>query len=360
MQKRYILILIILALSGTVFFGYMYYMRFHLPQQNKTYQADAKTAYDTFVSGDYATSIESLPALIAQAPNKSEVGRLKILLGVSYWVRDQSGDRTQAIKTLKEVVNDYSIPATWRAQALNSIARFVNDSSLSFYQVHFSEAPYNAFVPAEGTEAQKVSAAYLALLKYSDDTYPTSWAEYAIAHHYGYLSVSNNIGTATPSEIAQLIEKYIKDGDTRKDQSIYSPSVLLSGYLYRALAMTGSAITLEYKNFPITEVEASYQQVLLVGDTFNQATNPVLHEIVMKTRFYYAYFVLNSTGDIQQVRTILQPFDTAGNETGSHMSWTWFESLKSLPDNSFNKNIAQKLAESSVEFKDFLLQLGVL
>lgn len=354
MGKRYTLLLLVLILSGAVVFGYIYYMRFYIPQQSKTYQADARVAYGTFVSGDYVTSVESLPALIAQAPNKSELGRLKILLGVSYWFRDQSGDRTQAIKTLKEVVNDYSIPAVWRAQALNSIARFVNDSSLSFYQVHFNEAPYNAFVPAEGTEVQKVSAAYLALLKYSDDTYPTSWAEYSIAHQYASLSVSNPSG-ADPKETAEMMMKYVKDGDSRHDESIYSPSILVHGYYHRAVSLGRISFLLGSPAESVKEAEDAYALVFDTAKATGQDKNPSV--IIWRARFYNANLVSSQLNREEDIRAMLQPFAEA-----DHLSeeLRFFANLKNVPETNFNKMVAIKLAKISPEFRVFLDKLGIV
>ena len=170
-----------------------------------TYNLDAKATYKTFVSGDYNNSIPQITDLLGQAPNKSEVGRLKIILAVSYWFRNQNDDRATSIKMLKSIVSDYTIPPVWRAQALNNIARFVQDSSISFYQLNFTEVPYNTYLPASGTDTQRIFVAYLSLLKYSDNTYPTSWAEYAIASFYAYLSSVNETGKLSQIDTAKLM-----------------------------------------------------------------------------------------------------------------------------------------------------------
>ncbi len=301
MLRRYILLFVLLLVVAVLAgFGYVKYRSY----KAMTYQSDAKVAYETFVAGDYKNSADQLPALIAQAPNKSEVGRLKILLAVSYWYRNQNNDSAQAVKVLKEVVNDYSIPAAWRAQALNSLARFVQDSSLSFYQLHFSEAPYNTFVPAEGTEAQKLGAVYLALLKYSDDTYPTSWAEYAIAYHYASSNLNNP--DLNLKDIGQTISKYVQDGDSRKDEYIYAPSVLVQGYQYRAFALARSATFLGSTADLKKKAEVAYQ--LLFDTATRLGQEDKMSEKWLDTLLYQAKLLSTQKGaELSQLSNEIYP-----------------------------------------------------
>ena len=350
MSKQYIFLLILILIVGVLAgLGYIKYRSY----KAMTYQSDAKTAHETFVSGDYKNSADQLTTLVAQAPNKSEMGRLKILLGVSYWYRNQNNDSAQAVKILKEVVNDYSIPAAWRAQALNSIARFVQDSSLAFYQLHFSEVPYSTFVPAEGTETQKLNAVYLALLKYSDDTYPTSWAEYAIAYHYASLSASSS-KDAELKQYVQMMQLYVQDGDSRQDQSIYSPSVLIQSYYYRALSIARSAVLEGLTPESIKKVEEAYRRVFETSTRLDQDERGV--QLLLRTRFYNANFLSMQTGREVEVQELLKPFATKDASTAG----IFFTSLKDVPDTNFNKVVAIKLAKISPDFNLFLSRVGVL
>src|SRR6185436_20414817 len=102
------------------------------------------------------------------------------------------------------------------------------------------DPPFSTFAPTKGSDALKVSTAYLKLLEMANQIQPTSYAYYAIAGSY-YTPAISTIATAsdrdrlqgtTTEAAAHVIEQYVEKGDAIQDDAASLPSANVAKYLY--------------------------------------------------------------------------------------------------------------------------------
>lgn len=348
MNKKIILIITIscLLLLAAVFL-YYYEMRV------RSFKKDYVQVKEVYFSGDYSASIPVLQALLQQAPDKEKEAYAKMFLGASYIKRNQEpDDLKKGTQLFKEVINDLKVPPRARALAYNDIADYTLGNGVSFFKLYFPEAPFNSFVPSlekdsNNAVSSSIRDVYFKILELSMQVYPTSYAEYAIAgNYYAPLLVNNvSIGTTT-EETAQILQTYVQKGDERNDAYLYVHSLLLRGYLYRALAITASGRVLET---PIAEREAAWKFIFDKASTFTDvANNQSVYQVLMKARFYYANFLMRDIGASRDadIREILKPFGEASSTSAT------------LSRDAYVRAQTMKLAKLSPEFSAYLTRVG--
>ncbi|OHB20589.1 MAG: hypothetical protein A2854_02430 [Parcubacteria group bacterium RIFCSPHIGHO2_01_FULL_56_18] len=305
--------MVVIALGLSVVY---YYMNYYLPSRdqsatiifNKEF-ADLKSVY---FSGDYSNSIQQITSLIQRAPSKEDEGYLKIFLAAAYLHRNQQDDTALGIKTYKEIINGDQFPARVRARALIDIAAIVRRHDLSFYRLYFPEMPFSGYIPSSGDDYSKLRTAYFDILKLSDQTSPTSQAEYAIAGTYYAPMIANGYVTGSSTvDAAKQMRQYVTEGDSRADASLYSPRMLLLNLMYKSMALGYSALFLhDAKSYP--EAEASFKNVLALASRPDVVVDPETEETALSTRFFYADFLLSAYGDKRSddIRAVLAPFSS--------------------------------------------------
>lgn len=348
-NKIFLSILGALVLLCCVALGVYYLYLRPLAMQNPS---NSNAVINALSSQDYNSAITLALAGLKNPQDPFQKGQLTLLLAESLWARNQNDDRVQAIKYYKQVVNDYTIPPSIRASSLNDIAIVVLGNSLSFYRTNFPEAPYPSFISTSTTmsDSVKLMEVYANILKLSDDTYPTSFAEYALAGNYYTPSLyfKNNL-SGTPEEMAKKMQVLIKEGDTRNDQSISAPLTVSLGYLYRALAINISGEVLG--NYGLQEMEDAYKLVLTTESNFGRDDSAASS----RARFYYAGLLLaplpERKGDLVALLTPfshIQPNDPAA---------AFFSGIKARPNTDPLKVVAVKLTTLSPDFKEFYEKL---
>ncbi len=340
-------VVFVLACGATYYAYKTYYIPWREQSPMTAFSAGRNQIENSFFSGDYTSSITQTMTLIKTAPNKTEEGYLKIFLASAYIHRlTEADDKAQGVKIYKEIIGDSEMPPRVRARALTDVAALTLSNGLSFYQLYFTEPPFNAFVPATGTEYEKTRTVYLRMLELSDQTYPTSQAEYAIAGNYYAPMVANGyiIGAAIP-DAAKQMRRYVTEGDSRADANTYSPRMLAVNLLYRALALGYSANLLNDKE-GLPYVEKAYQAALDVGNIPGAESDPAVQKQLFTIRFFYANSLLTNSGNARggDIRTILKPFGEA--------------SERLLPDTAYNQKQFSRLAALSPEFKQYLVSAG--
>lgn len=262
---------------------------------------------------------------------------------------------------LQQIINDYSITPWVRALAYNNLATLFVTYTLPHYEKYFTNPPLSAYAPVSTiSDDDRARAAYLKVLQLSDEISPNSSAEYSIAgNYYTNLVVNNEIAKDDLENTAKLMQTYVTEGDNRNDKVIYSPSTILFGQMYRAFALAVSGRIL---NTPtLEEREAAFKLVFTTADTYKNAgqdiTTPFIENALLKTRFFYADFLLkdfNGTRNVD-IQTLLRPYGVV-NSTSS--------ATGVLPTLQHGKNAylnaeAKKMAEISPEFKKFLTIAGI-
>lgn len=332
--------------------AYFLYSRYGTGWGITSYMNKYNAAKVHAVAGDFDAAIAGLLDAVSVAPDKSFEGKSKILLGATYVRRDSSGDKARGTALFKDVVSDPGMPADIRALAYTSIARLVLANDLTFYQLYFPEAPYNSYIPSTGSDLSKINEVYFKILQLSDVTHPNSYAEYLIAGTY-YARVGAELMITAPDsshlkEIASQAQKYIQAGDSKSNTGLYMPSVLLQSYLARAMGIVFSQSIL--KTSPLEAQEEAYRLVFNTADGFTAADikSAAVNDVLLRARFFYADFLMRSFPSSRNadIVDLLAPFKDASNP-------------RLLPDTTYARQEAAKLAEISPDFAAYLNATGV-
>jgi len=364
---RYALLGLLLFLLVAGIGGYYYYAHYYLPTKIATLTAmsiqQSQPARDSFNTGDYTTSINNLQTLITQAPTSAERARLQLLLASDLLYRDQGNDFSQSISLFKQIINNFAAAPVTRAISLNNIAKIVLAQNSTFYKDNFTDAPLSTYLPASGSDSDKVEAAYLKILQLSDETYPNSQAEYSIAgNYYAPLIQNNEVAATNLQTTATLMQKYVTEGDSRNDQQLYSPGGLVFNQLYRADALSVSGAILDTPSVQVRE--DAFKTGLALSDGYEKtqySESPTVIGGDLKIRFDYSNFLMQnftSTRDAD-IQTLLIPF---GSIASSSAAITFLGSLGTLttnPSGAYVNMVAYKLADISSDFKTFLSTIGV-
>jgi hypothetical protein len=364
---------IVLTVAAIVFAlgagGYYYVAYYYVPQKEAqltmTSLTQSKPAIQDLYSGHYDSAIDTLRTLIKQAPTKNEQARLQELLMAGLFDTGNEKDTAEGASIAYTIVNDYSVPAWVRALAFNTISRVVLAHDLTFYKTYFNKSPFSGYLGTSGTDTVRVRDADLKMLQVSDEIYPTSFAEYGIAGLYTGMLIYNNIpAQQTPQDIANLAQKYVEEGDTRDDYSLYAPYSVILNQLFRARAIAVSSRIL--KNHSPEEVEPAYKRVNMVVDSLQSTgadlDTPKVQAVLLTWRFSYADFLLTFFGESRtsDIKTLLEPFATrATPEVISLLEKGGLGEIGHLPATDPVLVKALKLAAVSPEFKAFLVRMGV-
>jgi hypothetical protein len=341
MKRKTLFILLALVLIAVIGFLYFFFMPRYIQNKQVAALNDARTALS---NQDYTSAINISTAVLKDPVNPANKGWSEIILAESLWGRNQSDDRTQALTYYKKVVADYTIPAPLRALSLNDISIIMNQNSFSYYRENFSEAPYNTFLLANGDDSAKVAYAYSKILQLSDETYPNSYAEYALAGNYYTPSVYFKLTTDNPEDVAKKMQTLVTEADNQYDRSLYSPLTISLGLLYRALAINISGGILG--TYSQQQMEEAYQRILSTSDQFPQDESSV----TLRARFYYAGLVLEPTSQrTVDIVELLKPF----SQVPSGTRVTFFSRLKTKSASNPLKIVALKLTKISPDFKAF-------
>jgi len=320
---------------------------------------EAKVVYRT---ADYTNSMNAFNKILDDAPDKVTEGKLKIFIAGSYLGRNEEDDATRGTRILKEVINDFKIPPYVRALALNNVARTVRGRDELFYKTNFSEPPFDNFMADSGKGRFNVFPIYLKILELSDETYPNSYARYAIAGDYYAPLLTNNVfvGMTTPEQAVMIMDDYVKKADVMDDGSMYAPNVSLWRYFYRALAINTISRTLKKNN--LDEREKAFKLILEKGAPYENGNDYLSRFIVMEGRFFYANFLSINFGQERHpdIINIFKPFTEASStsEPAYKAVRVRFAKLQDASDKDFVKTRALVLAQISIEFRGFLMSVG--
>lgn len=336
---------------GAVSYAYFQYPYLFRGNSMAKYVQEYQQVRDEALDGEYDTAIEALTDLVYSAPNKAFEGKAKILLGSNYLRRGQPGDEAKGMSLYKDVVSDYTIPAQVRALALDTIAWVVRRNTTSFYQLYFPEEPYATYLPATGDESSKLRSVYIKLLQLADQTYPNSYAKYAIAgDYYAPLIVNGFVsGDADLADTARLMQQYVAQGDALKDEDLYSPNFLLGEYYHRALALTASGRILGEPSLEVRE--EAYERILTKAEGLALEPGTSAYLTLMKSRFYYANFLLRDVGGRDgDIKKILEPFADATFDPNTTPPYS----------TAYAHERARALSAVSTELKDYLTRYNYL
>lgn len=350
---------IIVAIIG----GLLYYASVVQKESTmKSFNTEVRNTVRTYASGDYTTSIKTFGDLLKDAPDKMSEARLKLLIGINLWRRNEGDDRAKAIGYYQRIVDDYSLPASYRAQTVAEMASLFQNEDASFFRAN-AVSPFDAYLRETGQRFD-VLRAVLRVYEYSDELFPNFLAEYGLAYVEGSLLVNKALPAGvSEKETAQLIQKYIKEADekmAKADRSWFLPSVFAQQYLLKARMMALAERILG--NVHTEDREKDYQLALKKSQT-NSPNQPIMREVEMNTRFYYAVFLELNFGKVgsrtKDIVELMKPFASATKDSPLYaLTRSNFSKLGQQPSGDFVRSQALEVARISPEFKAFLLSVG--
>lgn len=360
-QKTLVVCGIILVVILGIWFGYE---KIYLPElQKKEVAAHIEkytAAQKAYYSHDFTASISSISAELKGSLTPDQKGRLDLLLAASLWSRGQGSDIEKSIQTYAAVGADASFPTLQRVAAMNSAAMEISSLGITAtqYQAYLLTTPFLAYLPKTGSDYARMQDVYFHILAASDQMYPNSFAEYAIADNY-YVPLLNGIEATTTSQknLATAMQKYITQGDTKNDSALYGrdSSLPVWGNIYRALALNASAKVLGNKT--LTQREAGFQLALQTAQTHLQQDNSSFSTLVLLSSFYYAAFLRTESYPAQKSK-ILALLDVFKGVDSTKTDVSYFANLKHKPKTDIVKSLAEELATISPAFKAFYNSVG--
>lgn len=326
--------------------------------QEKINQTNYDEAKKLIYDGNVDEAIDRLRGLVEIEKDKEKLGLYKIFLAQALYNRGKGSDIAEGINIFKEVATNSDYSKKTNSASINSIASIVFSRDSSFYKTYFTEKPFSDFYPSNNTDKSLlVREIYLNILKYSDDTYPNSYAKYAIASEYGYLLFNNKIPTDQITTKAELSYKYVSDGDSLKDDADYSNMASLKRYLNRA---TSIGIAGKILNKPLEEREAAYKLSVEKGASLNNLTQAE-KEMYMRSKFFYASFLVGNYDKKRsdEIKVLLKDFsyNKESPELWQSISKSYFESVKKNGGQLYERVL--KMTEISPEFKKFITDIAI-
>lgn len=356
----------------------IYYYRVYIPEKEAQLTmkslGNSKPSIEALYSGQYSVAEASLRPLIKQAPTRSEEARLQELLMATLFDSGNESKMAEAASIAYNLVNDYSVPAWIRATTYNTLSRVVyaHYNDISFYATYLNKPPFDAYLSTSGTDRERMQNVYLKLLQVSDEIFPTSFAEYALANYYFGISLNTSSTQQTQEDLAKLMRKYVAEGDTRNDSafvapgataSLYPPYTIILNQLFRAQAIALSNTIIKGSS---QESEEAYMRVKTVADSLQSRgedmNNPKTQAVLFTWRFSYAAFLLKVFGDVRtsDIKTLLAPFETLTSQDAiNFLENSMLGRIRQSSSTSGDRANALKLAAVSPEFKAFLIRVGV-
>jgi hypothetical protein len=364
-HPRTYIVLTVVAVALALGVGCYYYVAYYIPEKEADLTmislTNSKPTIQALYNGQYDAAIANLRSLIKQAPTKTEKARLQELLMAALYDKGSESETAEAASITYSIINDYSVPAWIRAMTYNTTSRVVYAHDLAFYKTYFNKAPLSDYINVPGTDDVRVQAGYLKMLQASDEIYPTSFAEYNIAGHYFMVDINNIPVQQTREELAALMQKYVVEGDTRDDSTLYAPYTIILNQLTRARAITLSNKILGKS--PDTS-EQAYKRVKAVADSLQESgvdmNNSKIQAVLLTWRFAYADFLLTvvGSGRTADIQKLLVPFGTTTSKDVIGFL-VGLNHIGDLPSTNVTRTRALKLAAVSPEFKAFLIRTGV-
>jgi len=303
----------VLVAGFAAFYAYRYFSALPVTRFNAAYdttRAKLNTGYF-----NYDDVVGSFRSMIGNAPNNLLGARAKLQLAAVLFARNGTGDRAEAVRMLKEMVRDESLPPFYRALAAASMADFfaLTADFEPMKAIAFADEPYAGFLrDAKGDAA----LAARRIFEYANEIQPTALAKLEIAM-IDASRLMNNLPVPGMSreEAAQQIQRYVRESSeeissltddlSRGRIFIYSPVQRSLFYMLSAISLGVSERILH--NVGYKDIENLFQKAIALGDQYQNQRMVVLQADI--ARLYYAASLWSRFGDARfdNAKELLQP-----------------------------------------------------
>lgn len=368
-SKKIALICVGIVCAVVVLLGYLNFkglLPFTLPFMNSTTVSQDKLneAFTVHANRDYDASVVEFEDLVAKSANPEEKAILKTKLAVNLlgkgFAESEYNDTVKAgIDMLWAVGTDATIPASVRASALTDLGNTFSVHGNEFYMTYATPSPFNTFLLDKNEISGSIKAS-LKVFKYANELYPNAYSEFSMVRMYTNMLTNTTLEPGmTEKQTAELVQKYIADGDAH----------LLSGGSYPAatharmmldrakgFGLTGRIL----QNNTLAEREEAFK-LALESAQIESDKNKYAKDVEMETRFWYAGFLLIMIGEARNDDAIalVKPFGEGATPADSYvLTRVLFINLTKQPYVHDPHKRALAIAKVSPEFKSFLISVG--
>lgn len=350
--KITLLTLVVVTSAGLA--SYYYYSQ---KESNEIMRFNAmyKDARSQFLEGNHSESVSAFRDLVKNAPNKISEDKATLFLAVSLGGQDGTKEeRMESTKIFKSIVDGSTYSSEIRAVAYREIAFLIQLTGLDYFKANFPEPQYANFVK-NGYSTSERDNVYYNFMNLSVQTYPNSYAYYAIAGVYFNRTITNKTLTGiNEKEAVEKMQQYLKEGDSLQDEASNSQKANVRRLLYRALAINRIGIILGTPT--LNEREQAYKDALSYASFATPEDAIVSWE--MRIRYYYANFLKRNFDKTREddIRKLLGPYATI-SASDKYLS----QRVANFFLNSQSANLkaeAKELAIVSPEFKSYLEGIG--
>ena len=361
LRKRSFVIFITVSILAVLVGGYWYFYGYRPQQLLKSFQNEYKKGVDAQQAGDLNASIAAFNESLKNAPSDLAEVRRKINIASLEFRRNEGDDRVDAVKTYREILENSSLPASYRASAISRLMNFLDASrDEEFAKKEIFKGELLEPFLKEGDVWLAERRAY----ELSSQLSPSPTTAFLIAGWYNRQLLENKslTQTAKTEYLAKLKEW------TRKGESLlplmasqnYSKSQAAFAYMLAGIEKGGIAQFFD-RNYSPSEY-AFKEALKFLGDVSNDADS---YNLGFFVRFNYAAMLAEAFGGkrLTDIRVLLQPVIAPPPPQFQNYPFSFYEFLENENSPAHKDYIARKrivlLSGLMPEFKSFLDSRGL-
>ena len=350
-------IVIIAAVLGAAYF----YSRQRAGSDQKQWEKLTKEVKIFHQQGNYEKTIETFKAAVRFAPTKYHESEVKRHMAGILMVRNLPGDRIEAVRLFKEVVNDNMAQAKEKALALSDMAfafTTTGENEGFMRQVVFNEEPYATYLRESKTG---IYGGLRRLYEESDKFFPTAFAKLGIADNYALpLFAGKTDAGLTPLDTAKLIKKTVDEAIPLMDDLPYENLVIAHMYLMRATSL--SVTQMFIKDVVMEEIENAYKRAITTAEKVIASDDRLDSQHVPPTlaisRLFYAMTLTRVFGKtrVDDIATLLKPI--INREAGYEAAISYIKNANARQSSALSKKRLISISKLVPEFRKLLQNLG--
>lgn len=349
-------LVLIVILSGSVF-AYLYFFDVTRLAQTPLPESFA-LAVDQHHQGNTDEAIASWRQSLQETLEPVATANARIGLAYNLFVRNEHGDRSEAISLYRSVIEDPAFSPRAKVAAHNELGRVVQFSvlngSLAFADIAtLFDGELARYVANTNSEPNLVIRN---IFSASNELSGNPYAQFGIASTYTSPFFSGNPGYQDES-VATTLEGLV-DAATPSITTDNDFGRVGEMYLSRALALLTIEKIRGEGSVPATDIEQAYKDAVEAsekGATYNDEGTAII------ARFLYALFLSGTYGEARanDINELLRPLGTSRGAEHPFVK-ALIQSKRDVPETDLLKNRIELLRgrNISAEFESFLLANG--
>lgn len=322
--------------------------------QKPSFDDRYQKAFQYFLRGDNDAAVKESQKALDLALTKDAEADIKRVLAANLLRRNNENDAKEAVRILKEIINDPAVSDLSHARALYDLA-FI--SNLIFSQQFmeksvFDEEPYATYLKESNTG---ILGAVRRIYEEADKVHPSAAAKLQIASKYAVPLLNGQTEKKLDAKkTAELIQEYVHLAAPLISNPPYTKSDM--AYLHILHAASLLAIEQVLKSVTMQEVEGAYKEAILTAESAS-SDDARAYGILREAQLFYAMALANRFGKARadDIKNLIAPI--LSKETGYRSATIYLERVH-LPATDFRKRSLLAIAKISPEFQSLLQELG--